>query len=428
MPFIADLHIHSSYSRATSPEMTPESLYRWAQLKGIRVVGTGDFTHPKWFSELQEKLEPAEPGLFRLRPEWMAEAIPRIPDPCRAEVRFLLTVEISGIYGRQGRTRKVHNLIFVPDFAVAARINGRLRRIGNLMSDGRPILGLDSEELLRIVLDEAPEALLIPAHAWTPHFSVFGANSGFDSLEECFGDLTPHIRAIETGLSSDPSMNRRLSRLDNISLISNSDAHSPGKLGREANILKTDLSYQGIVDAIVSNDPTRFLGTIEFFPEEGKYHYDGHRACGARMSPSETLRRHRLCPQCGKPVTVGVLHRVEALADRPEGFQRERLLPYRNLIPLVELLAEVYDMGPQAKTVTQAYFQLLEKLGNEFSILMDRTIPEIETAGGPVLAEAIRRMREGEVSIAPGYDGEYGTIRIFSPDERRAMNGQMKLF
>lgn len=428
MPFIADLHIHSRYSRAVSKEMTPESLHRWAQLKGIGVIGTGDFTHPRWFAELQEKLEPAEPGLFRLKPKFAAEVDPQVPERCQATVRFLLTVEISSIYSRGGRTRKVHNLILAPGFTSAAKINAKLQRIGNLEADGRPILGLDSENLLRLVLEAAPDALLIPAHAWTPHFSVFGANSGFDSLEECFGELTPHIRAIETGLSSDPPMNRRLSQLDGITLVSNSDAHSPGKLGREANVLDTELSYTGIVEAITSGEPTRFLGTLEFFPEEGKYHYDGHRACGVSLAPAQTIQNNLLCPSCGKPVTVGVMHRVEKLADRPEGFRSKRALPYRSLIPLAELMSEILGLGVNTKSVTGTYFRLLASLGNEFSILFDIPTQDIESSGEPLLAEAIRRMRAGTISIVPGYDGVYGTTRVFTPEERRGTETQIALF
>lgn len=428
VPFIADLHIHSPYARAVSKDMIPESLYRWAQLKGIGVVGTGDFTHPRWFAELKEKLDPAEPGLYRLKPEFAERADTEVPERCRAPARFMLTVEISSIYSRGGRTRKVHNLILAPSFTTVAKINARLARVGNLESDGRPILGLDSEELLRIVLDVAPEAMLIPAHAWTPHFAVFGANSGFDSLEECFGDLAPHIKAIETGLSSDPPMNWRLGQLDQITLISNSDAHSPSKLGREANVLETELSYQGIIDAFASGDPKRFLGTIEFFPEEGKYHYDGHRACDVRLSPEETRRHDFLCPSCGKPVTVGVMHRVEKLADRAPGHKAAKALPYWNIVPLVELLAEVREAGVNTKAVTAAYFDLLAKLGSEFHVLMQAPIAEIEAQGGALLAEAIRRVRAGDVTIAPGYDGEFGTIRVFTPEERRAAAQQMDMF
>ncbi len=419
MSFIADLHIHSRYSRAVSRDMVPESLYRWAQLKGITVVGTGDFTHPAWFTELQEKLEPAEPGLYRLKPELAAPVDAEIPAACRAEVRFMLTSEISSIYKRHERTRKVHNLIFAPGFSAVANMTDKLARIGNLHSDGRPILGLDSEELLRIMLERAPEALFVPAHAWTPHFSVFGANSGFDSLEECFGDLSPHIQVIETGLSSDPPMNWRLSQLDGITLISNSDAHSPGKLGREANVLNGDLSFEGIKAAFTSGDPARFLGTIEFFPEEGKYHFDGHRNCQIRLSPEEARAHDDACPECGKPVTRGVMHRVEILADQPAGHRARRALPYRSLVPLVELIAEVRRAGVKTKGVTEAYNQLLASLGNEFEILMNVPIAAIEETGGMLLALAVQRMREGNVTIAPGYDGEYGTVHLLSQEDRQ---------
>ena len=420
MPFIADLHIHSRYSRAVSKDMVPETLYRWAQLKGIRVIGTGDFTHPAWCAELREKLEPAEPGLYCLKPALAAAVDAGIPASCRADVRFMLTSEISSIYKRHARTRKVHNLIFAPDFSAVASMTERLARIGNLQSDGRPILGLDSEELLRIMLACAPEALFVPAHAWTPHFSVFGSNSGFDSLEECFGDLTPHIRAIETGLSSDPPMNRRLSQLDGIALISNSDAHSPGKLGREANVLNGDLSFHGITQALTSGDPALFPGTIEFFPEEGKYHYDGHRNCRVRLSPQETRTRNNVCPECGKPVTRGVMHRVEALADQPAGDRLRTAPPYRHLVPLVELIAEVNGAGVKTKGVAGTYHRLLAELGNEFSILMDVPIADMEAHGGRLLATAIQRMREGCVTIAPGYDGEYGAVRVLSQEDRQS--------
>lgn len=428
MPFIADLHIHSRYSRAVSKDMVPESLYRWAQLKGIGVVGTGDFTHPAWFAELQDKLEPAEPGLYRLKPELAKQVDSDVPESCRAEVRFMLTSEISSIYKRGERTRKVHNLILASSFTDVASITDKLARIGNLQADGRPILGLDSEELLRIVLERAPEALLIPAHAWTPHFSVFGANSGFDSLEECFGELTPHIKVIETGLSSDPPMNWRLSQLEGITLISNSDAHSPSKLGREANVLNTAMSFKDIIEAFTSGDSTLFPGTIEFFPEEGKYHYDGHRACKVRLTPDETRKHNQLCPECGKPVTVGVMHRVEVLADQPTGHRPKNALSYWSLVPLVELIAEINGTGVQAKSVNEIYTRLLASLGNELSILMDIPIPDIHEAGGSLLATAIERMRAGQVNIAPGYDGEYGKVRLLEPEDRQSDKPQMTLF
>ncbi|MYC27699.1 MAG: DNA helicase UvrD [Nitrospira sp. SB0662_bin_26] len=428
MSFIADLHIHSRYSRAVSKDMVPESLYRWAQLKGITVVGTGDFTHPAWFAELQEKLEPAEQGLYRLKPELAAPVDAGIPESCRADVRFMLTSEISSIYKRHERTRKVHNLIFAPSFSAVANMTDKLARIGNLHSDGRPILGLDSEELLRIMIERVPESLFVPAHAWTPHFSVFGANSGFDSLEECFGDLSPHIQVIETGLSSDPPMNWRLSQLDGITLISNSDAHSPSKLGREANVLNGDLSFEGIKAAFTSGDPALFQGTIEFFPEEGKYHFDGHRNCRVRMSPEEAGAHDDACPECGKPVTRGVMHRVEILADQPAGHRARRALSYRSLVPLVELIAEVRGAGVNTKGVTEVYHQLLASLGNEFEILMNVPIAAIEENAGMLLALAIQRMREGNVTIAPGYDGEYGTVRLLSQEDRQSHASQTSLF
>ncbi len=289
--FIADLHIHSYLSRATAKNLDLEHLNLWAQLKGIAVVGTGDFTHPQWFSELSEKLEPAEDGLFKLRPEFAAATAHSVPSRCAGPVRFALSAEISSIYKKGGKTRKVHNVVFVPTLDVAERIRVRLERIGNIASDGRPILGLDAKDLLEIVLEASEDAVLIPAHIWTPWFSVLGSKSGFDSLEECFDDLTGHIFAVETGLSSDPTMNWRVSSLDGLTLISNSDAHSPANLGREANLFDTEVSYPSIMEALRTGDPKRFLGTLEFFAEEGKYHFDGHRKCGVRLSPVETMRR-----------------------------------------------------------------------------------------------------------------------------------------
>jgi uncharacterized protein (TIGR00375 family) len=414
MRFIADLHIHSSYSRATSRDMAPEMLWRWAQIKGINVVGTGDFTHPAWFRELAQKLEPLGNGLLRLREQFQNDGV---PGPCAKDVFFLLTVEISCIYRKADKTRKVHSLIFVPDFESALRINTALSRIGNLRADGRPILGLDAKRLLEIVTEESSSAMFVPAHAWTPHFSVFGAVSGFDSLEECFEEMTPHIHAIETGLSSNPSMNRRLSALDGITFISNSDAHSPARMGREANIFDTGISYDAIQDAIRTRKG--FSGTIEFFPEEGKYHHDGHRACRLRLTPEETIRNNYLCPVCGKRVTVGVLHRVEKLADRAEGEAMSGGPPYYSLIPLAEIIAEVLGVGRASKAVDRAYQGLIEKLGSEFSILMDAPLDDIERAGSEHIREAIARVREGNVHIAPGYDGEFGTIRIFTDEERK---------
>lgn len=428
MHFVTDLHIHSPYSRATSKDMELESLNRWAQLKGLTVVGTGDFTHPRWFSNLQEKLEPAEDGLLRLKAEHASHSNEGVPASCRRDVRFILSAEISCIYSKKGRTRKVHHIILVPSFAAAARINTALTRIGNLKADGRPILGLDSKALLNIALNASADTLLIPAHAWTPHFSVLGSNSGFDSLEECFDELTPHILAIETGLSSDPPMNWRLSGLDRVALISNSDAHSPRKLGREANIFNTELSYRGIYSAIKDKDKTRFISTIEFFPEEGKYHYDGHRVCKQRMRPSETKQNSGLCPKCGHKVTVGVMHRVDDLSDRVESVAPPGAIPYRRLIPLEEVIAEVHGVGVNSKKVETNYFRLLSSLGDELSIIQDIPVKEISELITPLLGEAIRRVREGRVNIAPGYDGEYGKIKIFDEEERLKGKGQIELF
>lgn len=422
MRFIADLHVHSHYSRATSKDMCPEGIWKWAQLKGIRVIGTGDFTHPQWLKELDEKLDPLGNGLFALKNEFRTDDVPA---SCRADVSFILSAEISCIYSKNGKTRKIHSIILAPDLASAARLNLALSKIGNLKADGRPILGLDAKELLKITLDTSPDVMLIPAHAWTPHFSVFGAASGFDSLEECYEELTPHIYAIETGLSSDPLMNWRLSALDAITLVSNSDAHSAAKLGREANIIDRDISYASIIDAIKTRNG--FLGTIEFFPEEGKYHYDGHRECGVSLTPKETVHYDYLCPVCGRNVTVGVMHRVEKLADREHGFRPANAPAFTSIIPLPELIAEGLKCGVNTKKVKALYLPLLEKLGNEFKILMDVPLDQIEHAGTPLIREAISRMRAGNVHIAPGYDGEYGKVRIFEEVERKEIKGQLKL-
>lgn len=424
MRFYADLHIHSRYSRATSRDMSPETLWRWAQLKGITVLGTGDFTHPLWFKELQEKLEPVGNGLYRLRKNVPSEQV--FPS-CQAEVFFMLSAEISCIYRKNDRTRKVHALVLAPDFDAAYRINIELSKIGNLSSDGRPILGLDAKKLLQIVLNASPEAMLIPAHAWTPHFSVFGSESGFDSLEACFEELTPHIVAIETGLSSDPPMNWRISGLDRLTLVSNSDCHSASKIGREATVFDTEISYAAIMQALRTRKG--YAGTIEFFPEEGKYHIDGHRACSVSLSPKETIRHNYLCPMCGKPVTVGVSHRVEKLADREEHYRPKQAAPFRSLIPLQELIAEALDAGVATKKVQTAYFSLLEACGNELSILLDVPIADIAAAvSEPRIAEAIDFMRRGKVHIAPGYDGEYGKIRIFEKVAPPEKKGQEVLF
>jgi len=426
MEFVADLHIHSYLSRACSKDLRPESLYRWCQLKGITALATGDFTHPKWMAELKDKLVPAEPGLFKLQDDLAKIADKEVPLTCRGPIRFLLGVEISCIYKKNDRLRKGHHLIFMPSFEAAAKFNARLGKIGNLKSDGRPILGLDSKKLLEIVLETDPEAYLIPAHAWTPHFAIFGSESGFDSLTECFEDLTPHIFAIETGLSSDPPMNWRLSMLDKVALISNSDAHSPEKLAREANVLDTALSYDGIFDAFKKRDPARFLKTLEFFPEEGKYHMDGHRHCKTRLEPEETLKQNGLCPVCKKPVTVGVLHRVHKLADRPAPQRPAGAPGYENIIPLKEVIAETLDVKPASVQVDRLYHRLLAKFGPELHILRGLAPERLEADDLPRLAQALRNMRRGEVVTEPGYDGEYG--RIFVARNAPADQRQLSLF
>lgn len=404
-----------------------ENLWKWGQLKGIRVISAADFTHPLWFAELQQKLEPAESGLYKLKDEITEKLAADVPESCRSEIRFILSTEISSIYSKNGRMRKVHNIIFAPSLEIAGKINSRLGAIGNIRADGRPILGLDSKLLLKLLLDISPECFLIPAHAWTPHFSVFGSQSGFDSLEECFEELAPYIFAIETGLSSDPEMNWRLSALDNITLISNSDSHSLPKVGRECNVFDTELSYNGIKTAMQkdeSREGQKLTMTIEFFPEEGKYHVDGHRNCGTRMQPQETIKQNGLCKTCGKPATVGVLHRVELLADRVPGFHLRGAPPYKKLIPLQEIIAEAFGKGPQTAGVQNEFLKLLNYFGNELKILLKVPIEDLKKSAHPLVAEGIKRVREDKVMIEAGYDGEYGKIHIFSEAERTACGAE----
>ena len=413
MRFIADLHIHSKYSIATSKDLSPEIIWKWAQLKGITVIGTGDVTHPAWFGELRKKLETADNGLFRLKKKFQSHDI---PDSCKASVFFLPSVEISCIYRKEGKTRKIHSIVFVRDFSDAAKLNRVLAKIGRLASDGRPVLKLDAKDLLKIVLDSCAEAMLVPAHAWTPHFSVFGAVSGFASLEECFEELTPHIHAIETGLSSDPAMNWRLSSLAKITLISNSDAHSPNTIGREANIFDVDVSYAAIMDAIKSK--RGFIGTIEFFPQEGKYYYDGHRSCAVSMDPEDSIRHDYMCPVCGKKLTLGVMHRIEILADRRKGFKQKDSPPFYSIIPLREIIAETVNLGAKSRTVDNEYMRLLQELGSELKILTEMPLKDIGRAGSDRLQKAVSRMRSGTVHIKPGFDGEYGKVKIFNKADR----------
>lgn len=417
--FYADLHVHSKFSRATSRDCDLEHLALAALRKGISVVATGDFTHPGWLAEIEDRLMPAEPGLFRLRPELEGQVLRASAVAHPGPVRFMLQVEISTIYKKGDRTRKVHHVVYVPGLDEARRLQSALGRIGNLASDGRPILGLDSRNLLEIVLSLGPGAFLVPAHIWTPWFAVLGSNSGFDSVEECYADLAQEIFAVETGLSSDPEMNWRLSRLDRFVLVSNSDAHSPGKLGREACVFDCPLDYFAMLAALRTGQG--YAGTVEFFPEEGKYHFDGHRKCGVCLSPDETRRHGGLCPACGKPVVRGVMHRVRELADRPAPLPcpPPKAKPYRSLIPLEEILAEVCGVGPQSRGVQAHYDQLLRRLGPELAILQSLPLESLAGQGPPLLAEALRRMRHGRVIRQPGYDGQYGAIRLFTADELR---------
>ena len=393
--------------------MDLEHIFQSAHEKGITVVGTGDFTHPEWFSELKNKLEPAEDGLYKLKNK-------------DNEVRFVVTGEISNMYTRNGRGRRIHSLIILSSLESAEKINNILSWQGNLKSDGRPILGMDTEELLKIVMDTDSNALFIPAHVWTPWFGVFGSMSGFDSLEEAFGENVKHIYALETGLSSDPPMNWRLSALDKYSLISNSDAHSPRNLGREVNVFDTELSYSVIRDAIIKKDKSKFLYTIEFFPEEGKYHYDGHRLCNVSMSPEQRKKVKGICPKCDRKLTVGVLSRVDELADRKDGFVPSGAIPYKSLVPLKEIISEAVGVGVQTKRVKEQYQVLIQKFSNEFNILLDVPFEELSKFTLPRVAEGIKRVRNGKLIIEPGYDGEFGKVKIFQEEEKEEK--QDKLF
>jgi uncharacterized protein (TIGR00375 family) len=422
--YVADLHIHSKYSRACSRDLNLDTLSWWARRKGITLLGTGDFTHPAWHDHLRESLVAAESGLYRLHPDREAEVLRKLPPRLGAEdlpIRFMFSVEISTIYKRGDRTRKVHHLIYLPDLDAVARFNTALGRIGNLGADGRPILGLDSRDLLEITLDASPDGYLVPAHIWTPWFSALGSKSGFDAIADCYADLADNIFAVETGLSSDPEMNWRVSSLDRYRLVSNSDAHSAPALAREATVLDSPLDYFSVREALRSGNGLR--GTIEFFPEEGKYHADGHRACGVNWEPARSRETGGRCPVCGKPLTIGVLHRVEELADRPSDFRPEHAPAVEHLIQLAEILGEINGVGPKSKTVEGQLNSLVAELGPELSILRHAPLDEITRAGGELLGEAIRRLRAGRVRRTAGYDGEYGVIRLFEPEELRGGSG-----
>jgi len=419
MQFVADFHLHSKYSRATSKDMDLENLDKWAKIKGIKILGSGDFTHPEWFKNLREKLEPAEPGLFKLKNN--------------SETRFILTSEISCVYSKTGKVRKIHIIILAPSFKIVEKINAHLGYVGNLKSDGRPILGLDAKELTKIVLGISEDCFMVPAHLMTPWFSLFGSKSGFNLIEECFEEYSKYIYAGETGLSASPDMLWRMPDGRRITLISNSDAHSPAKLGREASIFEgSELTYQSIITAIKRQGQElanlKLISTIEFFPQEGKYYYDGHRLCGISFSPQESKKTGNICPNCGKPLTIGVLNRVEELSDKPEGFKPVDALPFKNLVPLEEIIASALGVTTGTKQVETEYKNLIDKFGSEFNVLLETSRSELGLVTLPEVAEGITRIREEKVYVEPGYDGVYGKIRIFSEGEQKTVSKQKTLF
>lgn len=421
MKIIADLHLHSKYSRATSPQMEPEMMFVWARKKGINLLGTGDFTHPSYLKELGEKLVEDGSELLTLK---------QANKQVSKQIKFMLTGEISCIYKHKDKTRRLHICVNVPDLKTAKKINDELeKRKCNIRSDGRPIIGLSAKQLAEICLEANERTMIIPAHAWTPWFAVFGSKSGYDSLEECFEDLTPHIYAIETGLSSDPEMNWRLSQLDNITLISNSDAHSPANLGREANVFDlNEETYDEIYEVIKNKDKKKFLYTIEFYPEEGKYHYDGHRACKFVCHPSETKKKYKnICPKCKKPLVLGVEHRVDDLADRDLGYKPDNLIPFKSIIPLQEIVSEVLQKNKNTKAVVAMYDEVIKKGVNEFNVLLDASEEELNRICDPLLAEAIIRMRADKVTATPGYDGEFGVIKVFDEEEVAKMKPKQNI-
>ncbi|RKX71671.1 DNA helicase UvrD [candidate division WOR-3 bacterium] len=411
MRLIADLHIHSRFSRATSSEMNIERIAEAAKIKGIGLVATSDFTHPEWLAELKEKLKPKREGIYEFN-----------------GISFILNTEVNNNYTKGGRLRRIHNLIFAPSFEIVERINKKLSAYGNLAADGRPTLSLDSYEMFKMILDISEDCFLIPAHIWTPWFSLFGSNSGFDSIEECFEDLTDRIIALETGLSSDPAMNWLLSSLDRFALVSNSDAHSPNRLGREANVFAFEPDYYQLMEVLKEKDRKRFLFTIEFFPEEGKYHYDGHRRCRVRFSPEEAMMANNLCPECSRPLTIGVLHRVMSLADRKKGFVPKDAIPFKRLVPLDEIIAEAIGVGRDTVAVRSEFLKLCKNFGGEFSVLLDVPIEEIERVSNERIALAVNKVRNGDLIIEPGYDGEFGKIRIFPEGEEKGKKPQLSLF
>ena len=395
MKVIADLHLHSRYSRATSTQLTIPNLAKYARIKGLSLLGTGDFTFPMYLEELKGELTEDGTGILIDKDGF----------------RFILSGEISSIYSQEGKVRRVHNIILVRSFEVAEQVNEALTKRGvNLKSDGRPICGIPCPELVELILGADKEAEVIPAHAWTPWFSVFGSESGFDSIEDCYKDQAKNIHALETGLSSDPAMNWRLSSLDKYALLSNSDSHSfwPWRIGREATVFDVkELTYKNVIHAIRTK--AGLVRTIEFFPEEGKYHYDGHRACNISLSPAEARKLGNWCPVCKRPLTIGVLHRVEELADRPEGYVPKGAIPFKSLIPLTEIIAgQTGTAQLHSQRIWTAYNHLIKAFGSEFAVLLDAELPELKKAVDEKLAKAILDVREGKIEVKPEYDGVYG--------------------
>lgn len=411
MRFVADFHLHSRYSRATSNQLDLDLLAKWAGYKGIGLLGTGDCTHPIWMSELKQKLKVTPEGFYEYQ-----------------GVRFWLTAEVNNQFVSGGKTKRIHNLLFLPDIQTAEALNRALSRYGDLTSDGRPTLHLAARDMMKLALDLNPDILVVPAHAWTPHFSIFGSNSGFDTVEECFGDQTKELFCLETGLSSDPAMNWRLSGLDRFTLISNSDSHSATRIGREANVFDCDPTRREVTSVLKTGDPKRFLYTIEFFPEEGKYHFDGHRNCKSRISPEEAVKNQNRCPVCGRRVTIGVMHRVEDLADRPAGLKPERKVPFKRMVPLDQIIAEARGVGVGSKQVMQEYLELVQRVGHELALLTELPEETLRKELPLKVAEGILRVRAERVEILPGYDGEYGQVHIFQSGEEAVGEKQLTLF
>ena len=437
MQYIADLHLHSRYSRATSKDLNIEGLYKGAKIKGIDLIGTGDFTFGSYIKEMERELESVGNGFYEFKRK---DKIDACVGGEQKDPKFMLTSEIANIYKRGGKVRRMHTCVWAPGLEEVKELNRQLDKIGNIKSDGRPILGLDVADMAKLIWDISKDFIIIPAHAWTPWFAIFGSKSGFDTIEECFGDLSEKIYAIETGLSSDPPMNWRLSQLDNISLVSNSDAHSLPNLGREATVFELEkLSVKNIEEALNRRDPSasrvhsarddgsnKIAYTIEFHPEEGKYHYDGHRACDFVCDPKETKRIKGICPKCKKPLVIGVDNRVEELADRDKPKQNGE---YKYIVPLQEIIANAFSQNKNTKRVQETYNAMIERVDNEFNILLNTPLEKIKAFGIDELAIGIERVRKGEIHVEPGYDGEYGVVSVFKKDEQiSAKNRQKALF